>query len=224
MNFKFFLKNLVKFINFHFLIAIQRFHDKKTYAIDVFREEKLIIAISGKSHQIYLFPTICIEGINTEVIKIEETKGCNLFCIGKLTSVQHNNLNSSQSTTSTLSSTSSSVISTSISSVHILCVAVKKVIYVYELNSISKPKYKRIREIELTMQCQSMQIINSKLCLGFQSEFALYSLLYEEPPTSLLLTDDDRSLQFLSRDPINALMNIQISNDEYLLVFESKSI
>lgn len=202
---------------------IQRFHDKKTYLIDLCREEKLIVAISGKSHQIYLFPTIWVEGINTEVTKIEETKGCNMFCVGRLTT-HVNNLNISQSTTSTLSSTSSSIMSTSLSpSMHILCVAVKKVIYVYELNSSPKPKYKRFREIELTMQCQSMQIINNQLCIGFQSDFALYSLLHEEAPTSLLLIDEDRSLEFLSRDPINALMNIQISSEEYLLVFESKN-
>jgi hypothetical protein len=210
------LRNHLILFFLYFFQAIQRFHDKKTYLIDVFREEKLIIAISGKSHQIYLFPTICVEGINAEVVKIEETKGCNMFCIGKLTTInaQYNN---SQSTTSTLSSTSSSAIST-----HILCVAIKKVIYVYELNANIKPKYKRIREIELTMQCQSMQIINNQLCIGFQSEFALYSLLFEEAPISLLLTDEDRSLDFMSKDPINALMCIQISSEEYLLIFESK--
>ena len=153
------------------------------------------------------------------MVKIEETKGCNMFCIGKLTTIHAQNFNNSQSTTSTLSSTSSSAISTS---THILCVAIKKVIYVYELNANIKPKYKRIREIELTMQCQSMQIINNQLCIGFQSEFALYSLLFEEAPISLLLTDEDRSLDFMSKDPINALMCIQISSEEYLLIFESK--
>ena len=30
--------------------TIQRFHDKKTYQIDVFQDEKLIVAISGKNH------------------------------------------------------------------------------------------------------------------------------------------------------------------------------
>ena len=148
-----------------------------------------------------------------------------MFCIGKLT-IQSNYLNNSQSTqstTSTLSSTSSSAISTASSCAHILCVAIKKVIYVYELNSSAKPKYRRIREIELSIQCQSMQIINNRLCVGFQSEFALYSLAYEEAPISLLLTDEDRSLDFFSRDPINALMCIQISKEEYLLVFESKN-
>ena len=146
------------------------------------------------------------------------------YVLGKLTTTHNNNnLNISQSTTSTLSSTSSSIMSTSLSSsINILCVAVKKVIYVYELNISNKPKYKRFREIELTMQCQSMQIINNQLCIGFQSEFALYSLLHEEAPTSLLLIDEDRSLEFLSRDPINALMNIQISSEEFLLVFESE--
>lgn len=42
--------------------TIQRLHDKKTYAIDVFNEEKLIVSISGKHHQIIMFPTIVVEG------------------------------------------------------------------------------------------------------------------------------------------------------------------
>jgi hypothetical protein len=147
-----------------------------------------------------------------------------MFCVGKLTTAAHNsnNLNISQSTTSTLSSTSSSIMSTSlVTSINILCVAVKKVIYVYELNTSNKPKYKRFREIELTWQCQSIQIINNQLCIGHQSEIALYSLLHEEPPATLVL-DSDLSLQFLSNDQTNFLMNIQISSEEFLLVFESK--
>lgn len=206
--------------------------------IDVCREEKLIIAISGKSHQIYMFPTICVEGINAEVTKIEETKGCNMFCIGKLTIISQQTQQSSSSTTTTLSSTSNMSTSTPPSSsaasllaqqqqttttiIHVLCVAIKKVIYVYEISSSLKPKFKRMREIELTMQCQCMQIHNNQLCVGFQSEFALYSLAHEEAPISLLQIDVDRSLEFLSRDPINAFMSVQVANDEYLLVFESK--
>lgn len=43
--------------------TIQRLHDKKTFAIDVFNEEKLIVSISGKHHQIIMFPTIVVEGM-----------------------------------------------------------------------------------------------------------------------------------------------------------------
>ena len=64
--------------------TIQRFHDKKTFQVDVMREEKLIVAISGKNHQVHLLPTIVIEGINAELCKMDDTKNCSLFCLGKL--------------------------------------------------------------------------------------------------------------------------------------------
>lgn len=194
--------NLISFL----LIAIQRFHDKRTYYLDIFRAEKLIVAISGKQHQIFLFPSIILEGMHAEVVKIEETKGCYLFCTGELSPATLGGQQTSNNQTP----------------VHLLCVAVRKQVTVYELTSTLRPKYRRVRDIELTMGVQSMQILNGYLCIGFQSEFALYSLVREQPPIALLQPDRDKSLQFLSKDPINALQAVQISNEEYLLVFESK--
>lgn len=162
------------------------------------RSEKLIVAISGKQHQIFLFPSIILEGMHAEVVRIEETKGANLLCMGEVVS------QAAQTTA------------------HVLCVAVRKQVSIYEITSSLKPKYRRVRDIELTMGVQSLQILNGLLCIGFQSEFALYSLLHEQPPIALLQPDRDKSLQFLSKDPINALQAVQITNDEYLLVFESK--
>lgn len=206
--------------------TIQRFHDKKTFLIDVFREEKLIVAISGKHHQIFLFPTIIVEGMNAEPIKIEETKSCNLFCLGKLIlNSPSPNVNSSNNNSHNNSSNSLSVSSSIYGySTRLLCVAIKKVVSIYEINSSSKPKYKKLRDIELTMMVQSMQIINNQLCIGFQSEFALYSLGQENAPIALLQPDRDKSLQFLIKDPINALMAVQISSEEYLLVFENLGV
>jgi serine/threonine-protein kinase MRCK len=190
----------------------------------VFREEKLIVAISGKHHQTFLFPTIVIEGMNAEAIKIDDTKGCNLFCIGKLVNntpspIASPSRDNQQHTSSSSSTNSSSYIPFT----RLLCVAIKKVVSIYEINSSLKPKYKKLRDIELTMNVQSMQIINNQLCIGFQSEFALYSLAHENAPIALLQPDRDKSLQFLIKDPINALLAVQITNEEYLLVFESKS-
>jgi hypothetical protein len=201
----------------------------------LFKEEKLIVAISGKQHQIYLFPTIVVEGIHAEIVKIDETKSCNLFCLGKLTisggggtgntnqvanSEQQHITSTTLSTISSTSSSTNSSIYTSTS--RLLCVSVRKVVSVYEINSTLRPKYKKLRDIELTMNVQSLQIINNQLCIGFQSEFALYSLVQETAPIALLQPDRDKSLQFLIKDPINALMSVQITNEEYLLVFESK--
>ena len=161
------------------------------------KEQKLIVSISGKNHQILLFPTIVIEGINAEMVKIEETKGCSFFCSGRLTQPHQP------------------------SAVCVLCVSVKKTVLVYELNASLKPKYRKMREIELTMSAQSLQIIDDHLCVGLQSEFALYSLTHESTPIALVQEDRDKSLEFLNRTPTNALMAVQIALDEYLLVFET---
>lgn len=213
--------------------TIQRLHDKKTFAIDVFSEEKLIVSISGKHHQIIMFPTIVVEGIQAEAIKIEETKGCTLFCLGKLVmpvTDQSPSINRPQQHNQDPDSSNNSIGSNSTTSytthrqTRLLCVAIKKVVSIYEINSSMKPKYKKLREIELTMVPQSIQIINNQLCIGFQSEFALYSLAKETAPIALLQPDRDKSLQFLIKDPINALMAVRITSDEYLLVFENLGV
>ena len=177
--------------------TIQRFHDKKTFLIDVCREEKLLVAISGKNHQIFLFPSIIIEGIAAEPVKIDESKGCNLFCLGKLERSAAPSPNSNSKETDNANKVASTASSSSIygSSTRLLCIAVKKVVTIYQINSSSKPKYKKLREFELTMMVQSMQIINNQLCVGFQSEFALYSLEQENAPIALLQPDRDPSLQ-----------------------------
>ncbi len=176
--------------------SYNRIYDKKTFKIDVMKEQKLIVTISGKNHQIMLFPTIIIEGINAETIKIDETKNCSFFCSGRLVISEKRTL-------------------------HVLCVAIKKTIFVYEINTALKPKYKKLREIELTMNCQSLQIIDDYLCVGLQSEFALYSLNHESTPIALVQEDRDKSLEFLNKNPTNALLAIKITQEEYLLVFET---
>ena len=103
----------------------------------------------------------------------------------------------------------------------------RKVVSIYEVNSASKPKYRKLRDIELTMVVQSMQILGAnadQLCVGFQSEFALYSLHEESAPIALLQPDRDQTLRFLAREPVNALAAIQIASDEYLLVFETLGV
>jgi serine/threonine-protein kinase MRCK len=176
--------------------SYNRIYDKKTFKIDVMKDQKLIVTISGKNHQIMLFPTIIIEGINAETIKIDETKGCSSFCSGRLIINDKRTL-------------------------HVLCVAIKKTIFVYEINTALKPKYKKLREIELTMNCQSLQIIDDYLCVGLQSEFALYSLNHESTPIALVQEDRDKSLDFLNKNPTNALLAVKITHEEYLLVFET---
>ena len=252
--------------------TIQRFYDKRAFLVDVFRHRQLVVAIVGKHHQLTLFPGALLDEASSAlhtsttsssgggggtssnyyssssaaalasaashtattgssssassasavscVVKMEETRGANLFCLGQLTA------------TSPL----------------LVCVCVKKAVSIYEVTvshtgASHKPKYKKLRDIELAMSVQSMQIIGGgsggggsesidsdsadqvkHLCIGFQSEFALYSLRDEMAPIALLQPDRDPSLQFLVKDPIDALLAVHVARDEYLLVFETLGV
>ena len=83
------------------IIITQRLHDKRTFAVDVSgegreRDLRLIVAIAGKQHQIVMWPTIVAEGVQAEAVKIEETRGCSLFCVGKLVVVGEQSPDSGQ--------------------------------------------------------------------------------------------------------------------------------
>lgn len=72
------------------------------------------ICISGRNRQIRLYPLSAVDGHDTEPIKIAEAKNCMMFATGSI----HNNTASC------------------------LCVAVKRHIYVYELN---RTKYRHLK-------------------------------------------------------------------------------
>lgn len=74
----------------------------------------MYFCISGRNRQIRLYPLSAVDGHETEPIKIAEAKNCQMFATGSI----HNN-------TATC-----------------LCAAVKRHIYVYELN---RTKYRHLR-------------------------------------------------------------------------------
>ncbi len=112
-----------------------------------------VIDFSGKQRHIRLTPTAALGGDNTESVKMQETKGCTLFCTGLV-----------RQGTST-----------------VLCVAIKRVILVYELNR-TKVRHRRVKEINVPGPVQYIEMINERLCVGYPSTFAMYSVQGEGAP------------------------------------------
>ena len=130
------------------------------YQIELVPDEQLCIAISGKQRHIRLTPTAALGGDNIESQKIAETKGCTSFCTGLV-----------RQGTST-----------------VLCVAIKRTILVYELNR-TKLRHRRVKEIQVPGPVQYIEMINDseRLCVGYPSSFAMYSVQGEGAPMGMYI-------------------------------------
>ena len=94
-----------------------------------------------------------LENDKVECIKLEENRGCTLICTG---------LTGQGTTTS-------------------LCVACKRTIFVYELNR-TKLRYRRVKEVTCPGLVQYIDICNERLCVGYPSSFAIYSIQGDGAP------------------------------------------
>jgi len=167
---------------------------KSVSQVEVVPDEQLIITISGKQKNIRLTPMAALNNENIECVKIVDSKGCSMFCYGAVR----------QGTTSCL------------------CVAVKRQIIVYELNR-TKQRHRRVKEILCPGTVQYIEMFSERLCVGYPSSFALYSVQGEGPPVALINVDDD-SLHFILQTPVDALLAVELSQKEYLLVFSSLGV
>ena len=98
-----------------------------------------------------------LENDKIESIKLEEHRGCSLICTG-------------------IVGQGSSVS---------LCIACKRTIYVYELNR-TKQRYRRMKEVMCPGVVQYIGICNERLCVGYPSSFAIYSIQGEGAPVGKL--------------------------------------
>jgi serine/threonine-protein kinase MRCK len=95
-------------------------------------------------------------------------------------------------------------------------------VFVYELNR-TKQRYRKVKDIQCPGHVQYIDIRNERLCIGYPSSFAIYSIQGDGAPIALI-SSDDTTLQFLLRNPIDALLAVEISHKEYLLVFTNVGI
>ncbi|XP_076803724.1 serine/threonine-protein kinase MRCK alpha-like isoform X2 [Clavelina lepadiformis] len=164
---------------------------KKVYAVELLPQEDMIAVISGRNRHIRLHHISALDGAEMEPIKIEEAKGCTLLTSG----------------------------ATCQGSTTCLCVAIKKHVFVYEMNN-TKLRHKRIRDIMLPSTAQWMTVMNERLCAGYISGFTLFSIQGNGKPIPLMYYDD-HSLAFLYQPPVDALCAIELSNKECLLCFSA---
>nr|XP_058949041.1 serine/threonine-protein kinase MRCK alpha-like isoform X2 [Pocillopora verrucosa] len=164
--------------------------NKKVSQIEMLPDEQLLVLISGRNRQIRLYPLSAVDGHDTEPIKIPEAKNCLMFATGSI----HDN-------TATC-----------------LCAAVKRHIYVYELNR-TKYRHLKIKETPVNFNIQWLGVSFGKLLVGYVSGFAVYSITGEGRPQKLV-NSDDPTLNFITNNPLDALLAVEIeTNKEFLLCF-----
>ncbi|XP_078593892.1 serine/threonine-protein kinase MRCK alpha-like isoform X24 [Branchiostoma floridae x Branchiostoma japonicum] len=164
---------------------------KKVFQIEALAGEQVVVVISGKGRHVRLHPWVALDGSEVESIKIPETKGCTMFAMGAIRQ----------------------------GSTMCLCTAVKRHVFVYELNR-TKTRHKKIKDLTMPNNVQWMAVTNGRLCAGWQSGFALYSIQGEGSP-QLLINGEDTTLSFLTHNPMDAMYAVEITTREYLLCFNT---
>ncbi|XP_062523563.1 serine/threonine-protein kinase MRCK alpha-like [Corticium candelabrum] len=165
--------------------------EKRVYQLEVIPDEQLVAVLSGRQKHVRLYPLPALDGQQLEgVVKVQESKGAQVFAWGPIR----------------------------VGALNCLCVAVKKKVYVYELNK-TRLKHRKIKEMVTQRETQWMGVFNGKLCVGYASGFVLYSVQGEGQATSLI-HKDDLSLGFVTLNPLDAMCCIELDQKkEYLLCF-----
>lgn len=149
----------------------------------------------GKQRHIKLLHSSALDGYEVDPVKIQETKGCHLFCTNTGHRPEMNTY---------------------------LCVAIKRTIMAFELTK-TRQKHRKLREIPIAGQVQFLDLWGDSLCVGYQSTFVIYNILNEGAPFSLINTEDSQ-LQFLVHAPVDSMLAVEVSDKEYLLAFSGKLI
>ena len=102
---------------------------------------------TGKQKFVRLLPIAMLENDKVECIKMEENRNCSLVCTGLV----------GQGTSTSL------------------CIACKRTVNVYELNR-TKQRYRAVKEVKCPGTVQFITISNERLCVGYPSSFAIYSI------------------------------------------------
>ncbi|CAL1542564.1 unnamed protein product [Lymnaea stagnalis] len=171
-----------------------RTEKKQVYQIELVLEQGLglLAYISGKQKHLKLLNQSALEGHEMEPIKINETKGCHLFCHGEIRQPQGG-------------------------SSCCLSVAIKRTVQVYEINK-TRQKYRKMKDIQVPGQVDCIEMMSDRLCVGYPSSFAIYSVQGDAAPMTLVNIEDN-SLGFLVQNPISAMLAVQMSEAEYFLAF-----
>ena len=88
----------------------------------------------------------------------------------------------------------------------------------------TKARHKRLRDILLPTQAQCLNVISDgRLVVGYPSGFAVYSLMGDQHPLSLVQAEHP-SISFIAHHPLDALRAVEIGSQEFLLVFSTLAV
>jgi len=132
--------------------------NRQTNVIEVNVDVMDGVQLTGKQKFVRLLPVAMLENDKIDCIKLEEHRGCSLVCTGLV----------GQGTSMSL------------------CIACKRMIYVYELNR-TKQRYRRVKDVSCPGLIQYISICNERLCVGYPSSFAIYSIQGDGAPVGKLL-------------------------------------
>ncbi|XP_076464041.1 serine/threonine-protein kinase MRCK alpha-like isoform X3 [Babylonia areolata] len=195
-----------------FIRVGDRAERKQVYMLDLVLEQQLLVYIFSKQRHIKLLHVSALDGSDSEPVKINESKGCSTFCVGSL---QQQGGSSTASVVTAVGGGNGGLI-------HCLCVAIKRTVQVYELVK-TRQRYRKMKDIQVPGMVQCMEMMNEQLCVGYPSCFAIYSMQGDAAPMTLVNTED-RTLKFLTQKPVDALLAIELSAEEFLLLFNEMGI
>ncbi|KAK7103526.1 hypothetical protein V1264_018406 [Littorina saxatilis] len=182
---------------------------KQVYMMDLVLGPQLLVYIYGKQHHIKLLHVSALDGGDSEPVKITETKGCSMFCTG---TVQQQGGSNTASAVTAVGGGNGGIM-------HCLCVAIKRTVQVYELIK-TRQRVHKIKDIQVPGTVQCIEMMSDRLCVGYPSSFAIYSVQGDAAPMSLVNTDDP-SLKFLTQNPVDAMLAIELSSSEFMLLFNA---
>ncbi len=157
---------------------------KKIHQVEYLQEEQLMISLAGRQRQMRLIPVKALDQPETEWIKVADTKGCIVFATGVMRSSSSLNNHRGGVSPGGIAATAvaTATAGSQTASSYCLCVAIKRQVIIYEITRL-KSRHKRLREVLLPTQAQSLNIFSEgRLCVGYQSGFTIYSLLGDQHP------------------------------------------
>lgn len=104
-----------------------------------------------------------------------------------------------------------------------ISVAVKKSLYVYEITR-RQFRYAHWREIQSNATIQTLNVSGPLISVGTYSNFHVHNILSRDGPPLYLISNDCADLMYIIQNPFEPLGCYQVSNEKWLLVFDSHGV
>jgi serine/threonine-protein kinase MRCK len=138
-------------------------------------EEQLLVAMVGgspKDKHVRLIPTAALDGRDLKWIKVNETKGCHLMCVGSGSSTRPHRRTEPNGMPLPMPTTSGSVGNPP----HYFAVAIQKSVVVFEINRMER-RHHKLREFAMPGHPQTIKIAGGRLYVGYMSGFRAWDLV-----------------------------------------------